>query len=100
MPPPNTNVPDDIRRRRLVFRCWHRGMREVDLLLGRYADAHIGKMSEDDLARMEALLDIPDSELLGRLTGAVSAGVEDQALIDMIRAFHSRNPTVQDFDQS
>ena len=32
----------DARRRRLKFRSWHRGMREMDLVLGRFADAELG----------------------------------------------------------
>ena len=36
----------DARRRRLLFRAWHRGMREVDLITGRFADAHIARLSE------------------------------------------------------
>ncbi len=94
-------LSDETRRRRLVFRCWHRGMREVDLLLGRFADAHVPEMSRGDLARLETLLDIPDSELLAWLTGAGRANSEDnQRLIDAIRVFHSTNPTVQDNNRS
>jgi antitoxin CptB len=32
----------DVRRRRILFRAWHRGMREMDLIMGRFADAVIG----------------------------------------------------------
>ena len=32
----------DPRRRKLLFRAWHRGMREMDLIMGRFADAAIG----------------------------------------------------------
>ena len=39
----------DERRRRLLFRSWHRGIKEVDLVLGGYADARIGAMSETEL---------------------------------------------------
>ncbi len=43
------------RRRRLLFRSWHRGIRETDLLLGRFADAHIGDMTDGDLDEYERL---------------------------------------------
>lgn len=90
-------LPDHTRRRRLQFRCWHRGMREVDLLLGRYVDAHLAEMSEEDLARLEALLDIPDSDLFAWLTGArpPEQGT-DLALLRAIRVFHAGNPTIED----
>ena len=42
----------DPRRRRALFRSWHRGMRETDLLMGRFADAEIANLSEADLDRL------------------------------------------------
>lgn len=56
------------RRRRLKFRAWHRGMREVDLILGRFADASLDGMTEPDLAAFEALLDVPDPLVLAWVT--------------------------------
>ena len=52
------------RRRRLLFRAWHRGMREVDLITGPFADAHIASLSDGELDEFERLLDIPEPELL------------------------------------
>jgi antitoxin CptB len=60
---------DTVRRRKLVFRAWHRGMREVDLLLGRFADARVPEMGEENLAAFEALLDVPDPQILAWITG-------------------------------
>ena len=50
----------DDRRKRLLFRCWHRGTREMDLILGRFADAEIANLSDDELAEFEYLMDVPD----------------------------------------
>ena len=61
------------RRRRALFRAWHRGTREMDLLLGRFADTHIGDLSERDLADFEALMEVPDAALLAWLTGVEPA---------------------------
>ena len=36
----------DARRRRLLFRSWHRGIREMDLVLGRFANAQIAALSD------------------------------------------------------
>jgi len=36
----------DERRRKLLFRAWRRGVREMDLIVGRFADAHIDKMAK------------------------------------------------------
>src|SRR5690348_3970941 len=53
----------DARRRRLLFRCWHRGSREMDLIMGPFADAFIGQMDEGELDAFEALVQMPDPDL-------------------------------------
>jgi antitoxin CptB len=59
----------DERRRRLLFRAWHRGMREVDLITGRFADAHIGSLTEAEVDEFEKLMDVPEPELLAWVMG-------------------------------
>jgi antitoxin CptB len=61
--------PLQVRRKRLRYRSWHRGTREADLLLGRFADVHLAGMDEAQLARFAALLDVPDPDLVDWLTG-------------------------------
>ncbi len=48
----------DVRRRKLLFRAWHRGTREMDLILGRFADAAIADLSEAEIDDFERLLDV------------------------------------------
>ncbi|QPC87714.1 succinate dehydrogenase assembly factor 2 [Mesorhizobium sp. NBSH29] len=59
----------DARRRKLLFRSWHRGMREMDLIFGRFADARIEELTDAELADYEALLDISDTDMLPWITG-------------------------------
>ena len=59
----------DARRRKLLFRSWHRGMREMDLVLGRFADSRIGDLTDVEIDQYERLLDIPDTDLLTWVTG-------------------------------
>ncbi|WP_315704035.1 MULTISPECIES: succinate dehydrogenase assembly factor 2 [unclassified Bradyrhizobium] len=59
----------DDRRKRLLFRCWHRGTREMDLILGRFADAEIATLADDELAELEQLLEIPDQDFYAAVTG-------------------------------
>jgi antitoxin CptB len=59
----------DARQRKLLFRSWHRGMREMDLILGSFADAEIEGLSADELDQYERLLEINDTELLPWITG-------------------------------
>ena len=62
----------DARRRRLLFRAWHRGMREVDLITGRFADAHIARLSETEVDDFERLMDVPEPDLLAWVMGAAA----------------------------
>lgn len=59
----------DARRRKLLFRSWHRGMREMDLILGGFADGAIHGLSEGELDEYEALLELQDADLLSWVTG-------------------------------
>jgi antitoxin CptB len=63
------SAPTDLRRKRLLFRSWHRGTRESDLILGSFADAHLALFDAAQLDRYEALLDCPDAELFDWITG-------------------------------
>jgi len=80
----------DLRRRKLLFRAWHRGMREMDLILGRFADGNIEHLSEAELIELEVLMDMPDDQLLGWLTGESAVPKEhDGLLFRRLRAFQS-----------
>jgi antitoxin CptB len=79
----------DARRRKLLFRSWHRGTREADLIMGRFADLHIGKLSEAELDQYEHLLNALETELLAWLTGAIAAPAEhDTPMLRRVRDFH------------
>jgi antitoxin CptB len=80
----------DERRKRLLFRCWHRGTREMDLILGRFADAEIADMRDDELAELELLIEVPDPDLYAALTGEkLLAGEYAGALFNRIKAFRA-----------
>jgi antitoxin CptB len=86
----------DPRRRKLLFRSWHRGMREMDLIMGKFADAQIGRMSEAELDEYERLIEVPDDRLLGWVTGAQDVPAEhDGAVLRRLRAFHHQNLGVE-----
>jgi len=59
----------DARRRKLLFRSWHRGIREMDLILGGFADADIGSLTDAELHQYERLLEVQDADLLSWVTG-------------------------------
>jgi antitoxin CptB len=79
----------DSRRRRALWRARHRGTREMDWLLGRYAQARLEAMSAVELERFERLLALPDPELHAWIVAPSPAiGGELAAEIAAIRAFH------------
>ena len=76
----------DARRRRTLFRAWHRGMREMDLILGHFADEEIGSLSEEELRQFEELLEIVDTELFKWVAqGAEAPAGYETPLLQRIR---------------
>ncbi|MBP0614079.1 succinate dehydrogenase assembly factor 2 [Jiella mangrovi] len=79
----------DIRRRKALFRSWHRGIREMDLVLGQFADARIAELSDEELDDYEQLMEAPDRDIFSWLTGeAETPGNFDTAVFRQIREFH------------
>jgi antitoxin CptB len=82
-----------LRRRRLLFRSWHRGMRELDLIMGRFAEATVDRMTCDELSELERLIELPDHELLTWLIGEAEVPPDyDTPLFRKLRDFkHGRD---------
>jgi antitoxin CptB len=79
------------RRRRLLFRAWHRGSREVDLIMGRFADIALDSLSEPELGEFEQLVEVPDRELLAWIIGEVEVPAAfDTPLFRRLRDFNRR----------
>jgi antitoxin CptB len=79
----------DIRRRRAAFRAAHRGTKEMDIMLGRYAAAVLPELSDPDLARFELFIQLPDPELQGwLLDGAVVPTLAFAPIVANVRKFH------------
>lgn len=67
--------PEEKRRNKLLLLSRRRGTREMNLLLGGFADAHITGLTSKQLDEYELILEMGDLELLERLAGGVSGGV-------------------------
>jgi antitoxin CptB len=79
----------DVRRRRAAYRAAHRGTKEMDIMLGGYAQSVLPQLTDPALARLEEFLALPDPELQTWLLKSDST--EDLAFADLIadvRAFH------------
>lgn len=64
-----TSADLDPRRRRILFRAWHRGIREMDLILGQFAEAEIASLSDAELDELETIMREEDNDLVRWITG-------------------------------
>lgn len=82
----------DVRRRRASYRAHHRGTKEMDLLVGRYADARIPAWSDEAVQHFERFLNLPDPLLQAWIFSGIFSGEpesgEFQDLLNDIRVFH------------
>lgn len=76
------------RQRKLRFRAWRRGFREMDLLMGSFADERIEAFSADQLDQFERLLSTPDWEVYAWLIGQKDVPDNHKsAVLDQLIAF-------------
>jgi antitoxin CptB len=66
----------DERRRKILFRAWRRGLREMDLVMGQFADMNLPAMSDAEVDEFERLLEIPDPQILDWITGSETIPVD------------------------
>ncbi|MGD9783743.1 MAG: succinate dehydrogenase assembly factor 2 [Hyphomicrobiaceae bacterium] len=79
----------ETRRRRAAYRAHHRGTKEMDWLIGRFADARLPGLDGEELSRFERLLEMPDPELHGWIVDPQRVGHGEFAeVIAEIRQFH------------
>ena len=82
----------DPRRRKILFRAWHRGMREMDLIMGRFADDAIAGFSDAELDEFERLIEVLDRDLLSWVTGEAPVPENyDTELFRKLKAFHTHD---------
>ena len=85
------NLPNDhldVRRRRLLFRCWHSGTQEIDLILGPFAEAFLADLGTVQLEQFEALLACPDPDLLDWIVNGIAPPPEhDHDVMQLLRGF-------------
>ncbi len=87
---PVRNAPEEPehRVRRLRMRSWRRGTREMDMILGPFADERLATMSGDDLALYEALLCENDQDLYIWVSGQQTAPARFSVMLNEVRIFH------------
>ncbi len=85
----------EVRRKRLLFRCQRRGFKEVDLIFGTFAAREIGTLDDQGLDDLEALLNAPDQDVFAWLKGELPLPPQyDTATFARLKALCSRkDPT-------
>ena len=83
-----------MRRRRALWRATHRGSKEMDFLLGRFAERTLDRMNAVEIAVFERLIDVADPAIEACVLEGSSLGERDlDELIDRLRRFHGLTPT-------
>ena len=77
----------DTRRKKLMFRAWHRGTREADLLLGRFAAACVPGFDVGRLDQFEALLTESDPDIYDWLTERQATPPAHGAVMLLLKRF-------------
>jgi len=79
-------------RKRLRYRAWHRGTREMDLILGPFADAELDDLGEAALLALERLLEEADTDLLAWVTGQtdIPEHVDAELMRKVVVRHHAR----------
>ena len=84
----------ETRRRRAVYRACHRGTKEMDWILGRFAEAALAAMPLPSLDLFERMLSLPDPDLQDMiLHPELRPGGEYAELVVAVRSFHGLDGT-------
>ncbi|MBU2868493.1 succinate dehydrogenase assembly factor 2 [Pacificibacter marinus] len=87
MSAPASTETHEHRLKRLKIRAWRRGIKEMDLLIGGYADAHLALMTPQELDDFEMLMSEHDQDLLAWATGQHAVPAELKPTLDLLLAF-------------
>ena len=78
----------DVTRKKLRFRAWHRGTKEADLMMGRFADVHLRHFGAEELDQFSALLEEQDLDVYGWVIGRDPVPEEHRTrVMDLLQAF-------------
>jgi antitoxin CptB len=77
----------DTFRRKLLWRATHRGLKELDLVLGGFARQNVSGMSTAELDQFDAIVSLPDTDLYGWLMGEPGAPISRWPMLSRILTF-------------
>lgn len=83
----------EYRRRKLKFRAWHRGTKEMDFILGTYADTHLATMGTEEMDRFSVFLEAADDLLYSWVSGSKEIPAEfDNDIMAELKSFRMTTP--------
>jgi antitoxin CptB len=87
----DTPAPEsrETRLKRLRIRSWHRGIKEMDLILGPFADTELAKLDDRTLDLYDRMLEENDWDLYYWVTGAREMPDGFAPLIRRLAVFHN-----------
>jgi antitoxin CptB len=74
----------ETRLKRLKIRSWRRGTKEMDLVLGPYADTHMWDLTDAELDQHESMMAEHDQDLYMWVSGQVPAPEEHKVALERI----------------
>ena len=78
----------EVRRKQALFRAQRRGFKELDLIFGAFADAHLDSLNPAEVEQFEALLSVPDWQMFDWVMGHVSVpATHDSAVFARLCAY-------------
>lgn len=79
----------DVRRKKILMRAWHRGIKEMDLMFGRFVDGELDKLTDKELDELEMIMDQHDRDLIQWFTDEVPVPEEfDCKIFQRIKTYH------------
>ena len=78
----------EVRRKRLRYHSWHRGTKELDLVLGQFSEKYLPTMSENDIDLFEAIINENEHDIYAWLAGREPAPEQhENHIMNMILNF-------------
>lgn len=76
-------------RKKLLFRAWHRGTRELDIMIGRFAESAVPGFGASELAQFEELMKENDPDFYDWIIGkAIPPAHVNNAVLEKLIAFY------------
>ena len=76
------------RLKRVRMRSWRRGIKEMDLILGGFADARLESLGPAELDAYEAMLNENDQDLYKWVSGALPMPADHADILTIVADFH------------